>query len=101
MTVKRTEDRLPAEIADDGCGGADPASGTGLRGLADRVEALAAGACASTARPGRAPASGRSCRCADRWAGGYSSHAWIASWRTMRPPSTSSTVMHSTFVPSG
>jgi signal transduction histidine kinase len=28
------------EIADDGRGGADPASGTGLRGLADRVEAL-------------------------------------------------------------
>jgi signal transduction histidine kinase len=28
------------EIADDGIGGADPAAGTGLRGLADRVEAL-------------------------------------------------------------
>jgi signal transduction histidine kinase len=28
------------EIADDGCGGADPGTGTGLRGLADRVEAL-------------------------------------------------------------
>jgi signal transduction histidine kinase len=28
------------EIVDDGCGGADPASGTGLRGLADRIEAL-------------------------------------------------------------
>jgi signal transduction histidine kinase len=28
------------EIVDDGRGGADPASGTGLRGLADRVEAL-------------------------------------------------------------
>jgi signal transduction histidine kinase len=28
------------EIVDDGGGGADPASGTGLRGLADRVEAL-------------------------------------------------------------
>ena len=40
VTVERTEDRLTAEIADDGCGGADPASGTGLRGLADRVEAL-------------------------------------------------------------
>ncbi len=40
VTVERTEDRLTAEIADDGRGGADPASGTGLRGLADRVEAL-------------------------------------------------------------
>jgi signal transduction histidine kinase len=28
------------EIVDDGCGGADPESGTGLRGLADRIEAL-------------------------------------------------------------
>jgi signal transduction histidine kinase len=28
------------EVADDGCGGADPALGSGLRGLADRVEAL-------------------------------------------------------------
>ena len=28
------------EVADDGVGGADPAAGTGLRGLADRIEAL-------------------------------------------------------------
>jgi PAS domain S-box-containing protein len=28
------------EVSDDGIGGADPASGSGLRGLADRVEAL-------------------------------------------------------------
>jgi signal transduction histidine kinase len=28
------------EIADDGVGGADPAAGSGLHGLADRVEAL-------------------------------------------------------------
>jgi signal transduction histidine kinase len=32
--------RLVAEIIDDGAGGADVARGTGLRGLADRVEAL-------------------------------------------------------------
>jgi signal transduction histidine kinase len=31
---------LRVEIADDGAGGADDAKGTGLRGLADRVEAL-------------------------------------------------------------
>jgi len=31
---------LHAEIADDGIGGADPGNGSGLRGLADRVEAL-------------------------------------------------------------
>jgi signal transduction histidine kinase len=28
------------EVSDDGCGGADTAAGSGLRGLADRVEAL-------------------------------------------------------------
>jgi signal transduction histidine kinase len=28
------------EVTDDGVGGADPAAGTGLRGLSDRVEAL-------------------------------------------------------------
>ena len=28
------------QVADDGLGGADPARGSGLRGLADRVEAL-------------------------------------------------------------
>ena len=27
-------------VADDGAGGADPATGSGLRGLMDRVEAL-------------------------------------------------------------
>jgi signal transduction histidine kinase len=31
---------LTVEVADDGTGGADPAGGSGLRGLADRVEAL-------------------------------------------------------------
>jgi signal transduction histidine kinase len=34
------QDELRVEIADDGRGGADPGTGTGLRGLADRVEAL-------------------------------------------------------------
>jgi PAS domain S-box-containing protein len=31
---------VAAEVSDDGVGGADPARGSGLRGLADRVEAL-------------------------------------------------------------
>jgi signal transduction histidine kinase len=31
---------LVVQVTDDGIGGADPAGGTGLRGLADRVEAL-------------------------------------------------------------
>jgi PAS domain S-box-containing protein len=40
VTVERNDGRLSVEVADDGCGGADPASGSGLRGLSDRVEAL-------------------------------------------------------------
>ena len=40
IRVRRLGDRLAVEIVDDGVGGADPARGTGLRGLADRVEAL-------------------------------------------------------------
>jgi signal transduction histidine kinase len=31
---------VTVEVADDGAGGADPAHGSGLRGLADRVEAI-------------------------------------------------------------
>ena len=38
--VWRTNDVARIEIADDGIGGADDARGSGLRGLADRVEAL-------------------------------------------------------------
>lgn len=33
-------DDLRVEVADDGIGGADPAGGSGLRGLSDRVAAL-------------------------------------------------------------
>ena len=44
----------PIEIADDGVGGADAARGSGLHGLADRVEALT-GICASPARPAPEP----------------------------------------------
>jgi signal transduction histidine kinase len=40
ISVAPEDDALVVEIADDGRGGADPASGTGLRGLADRVDAL-------------------------------------------------------------
>jgi signal transduction histidine kinase len=38
--VSESSGRLLVAIADDGVGGADPAMGTGLRGLTDRVEAL-------------------------------------------------------------
>ena len=40
VTVAREDGRLRIEVADDGVGGADPAKGTGLLGLADRVEVL-------------------------------------------------------------
>lgn len=40
VTVTVAQDQVLVEIADDGVGGADPAYGSGLRGLADRVETL-------------------------------------------------------------
>jgi signal transduction histidine kinase len=40
ITVARVRDTLVTEVADDGVGGADTERGSGLRGLADRVEAL-------------------------------------------------------------
>jgi len=40
IDVARENGTLVVEVADDGKGGADPANGSGLRGLADRVEAL-------------------------------------------------------------
>jgi PAS domain S-box-containing protein len=40
VCVSRSPGALELEIADDGIGGADPARGTGLRGLVDRVDAL-------------------------------------------------------------
>jgi signal transduction histidine kinase len=40
VEVVHTADKVVAEIVDDGVGGADTERGSGLRGLADRVEAL-------------------------------------------------------------
>jgi len=40
ITVAREDGHLHMEVADDGVGGADPAKGTGLLGLADRLEVL-------------------------------------------------------------
>jgi signal transduction histidine kinase len=40
ISVIRSGSALAVTVADDGPGGADPAGGTGLRGLRDRVEAL-------------------------------------------------------------
>jgi signal transduction histidine kinase len=40
LATSASEELVVLEISDDGVGGADPSRGTGLRGLADRVEAL-------------------------------------------------------------
>ncbi len=40
VTVTRANGKVVVEIRDDGVGGADPSSGSGLSGLADRVAAL-------------------------------------------------------------
>jgi signal transduction histidine kinase len=40
VTVQRRDGIAVVEVADDGSGGADPAGGSGLRGLSDRIEAL-------------------------------------------------------------
>ena len=40
VRVEVSDGRVVVEISDDGVGGANPAGGSGLRGLADRVEAL-------------------------------------------------------------
>jgi PAS domain S-box-containing protein len=40
VRVAASDAGVAVEVSDDGVGGADPATGSGLRGLADRVEAL-------------------------------------------------------------
>jgi signal transduction histidine kinase len=40
VAVMRENGRAVIEVRDDGVGGADPGSGSGLRGIADRVAAL-------------------------------------------------------------
>jgi signal transduction histidine kinase len=40
VSVKADNGTVTVTVRDDGVGGADPAQGSGLRGLADRVEAL-------------------------------------------------------------
>ena len=50
IAVRALGSTLTVEVADDGAGGADP-GGSGLRGLADRVEALG-GALRIASRPG-------------------------------------------------
>jgi signal transduction histidine kinase len=52
VSVRRQDAGLLVEVTDDGKGGADPAAGSGLRGLTDRVEALG-GRLDVQSRPGR------------------------------------------------
>jgi PAS domain S-box-containing protein len=40
VRVAKNGERVRVEVADDGVGGADPAHGSGLRGLVDRVDAV-------------------------------------------------------------
>ena len=55
---------LEVVVVDDGVGGADPARGSGLQGLLDRVGALG-GTIAVTSRPAPARASRCACRSPD------------------------------------
>ena len=59
VDVRLAGGMLVVEVSDDGVGGADPGSGSGLRGLADRVEALD-----GRLRVGTAPGGG-TCVCAE------------------------------------
>jgi PAS domain S-box-containing protein len=40
VTVEKLDEHLDVEVGDDGVGGAEPASGTGLQGLRDRIAAV-------------------------------------------------------------
>ena len=52
VRVQQVDGRLLVEVSDDGTGGANPAGGSGLRGLSDRVAALD-GALEVSSPPGR------------------------------------------------
>ena len=52
VRVSTAKGLLTVEVTDDGVGGAKPAAGSGLQGLADRVEALG-GELTVTSPPGR------------------------------------------------
>jgi signal transduction histidine kinase len=60
VSVDRRNGRAVVEVSDNGVGGADPTRGSGLRGLADRVEALGGALVVeSDRRRLRSPARGR------------------------------------------
>ena len=59
VRVVASDASVVVEVSDDGVGGADPAAGSGLRGLADRVEALGGYARSREPRRRRDVAAGR------------------------------------------
>ena len=61
VSVRREGGVLRCEVADDGRGGADASSGTGILGLTDRAEA-AGGTLSLVSPPGAARSSPRCCR---------------------------------------
>jgi signal transduction histidine kinase len=77
VRVERVGDRLVVDVTDDGVGGADPARGSGLRGLEDRVAALD-GRLEIRSIPGR----GTQVVARIPWREGSAQGAW------MTPPST-------------
>jgi signal transduction histidine kinase len=52
VSVTSRDGRVKTQIDDDGVGGADPARGSGLRGLADRVESVGGTLCVESVRGG-------------------------------------------------
>ena len=52
VVVSRDDESVRLEVRDDGCGGADPASGTGILGLHDRASAVG-GSLTVISSPGR------------------------------------------------
>jgi signal transduction histidine kinase len=67
VTIRRADGRMTVEVADDGVGGADAGHGSGLRGLADRLEALD-GTMAVDSPPGRGTRLRAEIPCTDAYA---------------------------------
>ena len=68
VTIRRADGRLSVEVADDGVGGANAGHGSGLRGLADRLEALD-GTIVVDSPPGRGTLLSAQIPCADELVG--------------------------------
>ena len=69
VRVAKEDGALVVEVRDDGVGGARASAGSGLAGLADRVDAVD-GSLSVISPPGRARSCAPSCRCGSRAADG-------------------------------